>query len=267
MHCNAMIIPVLTLAAVFFAAGSRLQRRTGPSRARNWSLVTLLALAIPGLLMDLYYLHILDNASWFYAMRAMPWSELSLAGLGLLAGFVHAGREPVSAGEKAVVPVALAVMLLIPFLKPIVDPLDLDQLQDRCTDGVCLQSTFSTCGPASAATLLRGMGRGASERELARECFTSRSGTEIWYLMRALRRRGFEVRVEIQQPERLAPPTPSIAGVRVPGGAGHFIAIVSQSHGQVTIVDPLKGRMVIPQTALANAYRFTGFFLAVYPRG
>jgi len=93
MHCNAMIIPVLALAAVFFAAGSRLQRRTGLSRARNWSLVTLLALAIPGLLMDLYYLHILDNASWFYAMRATPWSELSLAGLGLLAGSSTLGEN------------------------------------------------------------------------------------------------------------------------------------------------------------------------------
>src|SRR5260370_33026524 len=70
----------------------------------------------------------------------------------------------------------------------------------------CLQTTYSTCGPASSASLLQAFGQDASEQQLARESFTSKGGTEIWYLARAFRRRGFRTNFVIQSPDHIFPP-------------------------------------------------------------
>jgi ABC-type bacteriocin/lantibiotic exporter with double-glycine peptidase domain len=126
--------------------------------------------------------------------------------------------------------------------------------------------TVSTCGPTSAATLLKEFGQNASEEELPRESFTYRGGTEIWYVARAFRRRRLTADFLIQARERISPPAPAIAGVVLPGGAGHFIAILSESADAVTVGDPLRGKLVIPRNELASAYHFTGFFLVIRPR-
>ncbi len=219
--------------------------------------------ATPALVFALYYTHLFDSAAWFYAFRAAEWSELSAAGLGALAGAIHASLEPRTAREKLVVPVAAALVLSVPYLKPLLAPLDFSRLHDRWSDGVCLQSTLSTCGPSSAATLLRSLGRTASEAELASECLTSASGTENWYLARAFRRRGLQTRFVIQSPDDPHIPSPAIAGVVLRGGSGHFVAILHDTPTHVTIADPLKGKMVVEKKKLSAHYRFTGFFLTV----
>ena len=129
-----------------------------------------------------------------------------------------------------------------------------------------MQSTFSTCGPSSAATLLKAFGQAASEKQLASECLTSRGGTEIWYIARAFERRGFHTQVLIQPWDSLSPPSPAIAGVVLPGGAGHFIAIMSETSEDVTIGDPMKGKLVVRRADLKSYYRFTGFFLVIQSR-
>jgi len=139
-------------------------------------------------------------------------------------------------------------------------------LRDRCEGEVCMQSAFSTCGPSSAATLLKTLGQTASEKQLAGECLTSRGGTEIWYIARAFQRRGFRTQVLIEPKEALSPPSPAIAGVVMPGGAGHFIAIMSETADEVTIGDPMKGKLLVKRADLRNHYHFTGFFLVIYPR-
>jgi len=184
-------------------------------------------------------------------------------GLGFIAGLVHSWWQPESFGEKAVVPSVLLVLVLIPFVKPLLDPLDLSQLKDRMDGEVCLQSTFSTCGPASAATILRAFGEEATERQLASECLTSRGGTEVWYIARALQRRGFDPKVVIQSGDSENWPSPAIAGVVLRGGAGHFIAVMNSAGDLVTIADPLKGKFVFTRAELRNRYHFTGFFLVV----
>jgi len=128
-----------------------------------------------------------------------------------------------------------------------------------------MQSTFSTCGPSSAATILKAFGQTASEKELASECLTSRGGTEIWYIARAFRRRGFRTQVQVQTAASMSPVSPAIAGVVLPGGAGHFIAILSQTPTEITIADPMKGKLIVKRAELNNYYHFTGFFLIIYP--
>jgi peptidase C39-like protein len=260
MFFNWLLIPTTALAFTLFALGTLAGRRFH-SRAILLSIGLLLA--IPGLLFVFYYTHLFDRAAWFYNFRAMPGTELFACGLGFLAGLIYGWSEPQTMGERIVLPLGLFVLVLLPFCKPILVPLDTGALKQTCEGEVCLQSTPSTCGPASTATLLKSMGIHSSEMELAREAYTYRGGTESWYLARTFRRRGLAAKVVIQEPDASSVPAPSIAGVLLGGGAGHFIAILNESPSEVTVADPLKGKLVIPRSELTRAYRFTGFFLVV----
>jgi hypothetical protein len=177
-----MVFLTLTLAAVLFGLGGLAERRLVSRAKRICALSVGFILAVPGLLFVLYYTHFFDGAAWFYEFRAMRASELAACGLGFVAGFVHSSFEPGSLGERLAVPTILLALLLIPYSKPLLAPLGMSRLNEHCDGEVCLQSTLSTCGPASAATILKSLGRKDSERELAAECHTYRGGTESWYL-------------------------------------------------------------------------------------
>lgn len=261
MHANPLAIPTIVGAVALFWAGL-----TQTKLSRFWLWIGGLATAVPGMLFVLYYTHVLDNAAWLYNLRSVPYIELAGCGLGFVAGMVHSWWQPEGLGEKLVVPAILFVLAAVPFIKPLLDPLDESQLKERYDGDVCLQSTFSTCGPASAVTLLRSFGENTTEKQFARECFTSRGGTEVWYIARALRRRGFSTRVVIRSPGIDEFPAPAIAGVVLPGAVGHFIAILASNESSVTLADPLKGKIVLSRRDVQKQYRFTGFFLVVNSR-
>ena len=265
MNFNANVIPMLLFAIVLFWVGFSVAGRVVSVPGRAGLLIVATLLAVPGFLCVLYYTHWFDGATWFYNFRALPHSELTASGLALVFGILQRLSRPQTPGEKLIAPAALIVLLFVPFMKSALDPVDYRQLRRTCEGEVCLQSTPSTCGPASAATLLKLFGLNASEEELARECFTYRGGTEIWYVARAFRRRGLSADFLIQTPARISPPAPAIAGVVLPGGAGHFVAILSDNADAVTVGDPLKGKLVIPRKELNDSYHFTGFFLVVRP--
>jgi hypothetical protein len=263
MQVNPLVVPAPISGAALFLLGSAVERRLSSRASRVLLWIVGLILAAPGILFILYYTHLFDGAAWYYDLRILPYAELAASGLGFLGGVSHSWWAPEGLGEKAAAPAVVLVLVLVPFSKPIINPLDLGQLKDRFDGDACLQSTFSTCGPASAATLLRAFGKAATETELAKECFTSRGGTEVWYIARALKHRGFETKVLIQPPENIAMPSPAIAGVLLSGGAGHFIALVRQDPTSFTIADPMKGQFVISKNDLARQYHFTGFFLVL----
>ena len=263
MHVNPLLLPTLIGSAAFFWLGLVLEEEFHSRRGGAVVWVSAVVLACPGLLYVLYYAHMFDDAAWFYNLRTVAYTELLACGLGLAAGVLQSWWEPENFGEKIVAPAVLFVLVLVPFVKPLLDPIDMGQLKDRYEGEVYLQSTFSTCGPASAATLLRSFGKIASEKELAQDSFTSRGGTEIWYLARAFRKRGVRTSVVIRAGADLAIPSPAIAGVVLPGNAGHFIAILNSDQQRITIADPLKGKLVVASSDLPHYYRFTGFFLVL----
>lgn len=261
-----LVVPTAVLAGVLFWLGYMLeQRASSPAKRRILCLVAF-TLALPCVVCDLFYAHLFDTWVWFYGVRAMPLSELSLAGVGLIAGVIYAYIEPETLKEKLVVPIGLIIVLGLPFSKTVMAPLDVAGLHETCETEVCLQSTPSTCGPSSAATILKLYGYGASEKELAKEALTYRGGTENWYLARALRKRGFDADFVVQPSDSLSIPSSSIAGVRLEGGTGHFIAILDTSGESVVIGDPLIGKLKLRRAELSKRYHFTGFFLVVRPR-
>ena len=124
-----------------------------------------------------------------------------------------------------------------------------------------MQSSESSCGPASAATLLRLAGVTATEQEIARASYTTRRGTENWYLIRTMRRLGLQVDYRIQAADVNALPYPAIVGVRLNGsiGPGHFIAVLGKSGDKYIMGDPMRGREEVEAKELLHRYYFTGF--------
>lgn len=254
---NMGLAAALIGVAVFFAVESKL-RKAAPLTCRRWLLV-LAVTAIPFVLFAIYYLHVLPEWPWLYTVRAWRGSEfLTLFAAG-------AAGALAACGPRLAAAFPLFVFLLIasvPYLKPVLNPLQEAALVDRWRDGVCLQSTASTCGPACLATILARSGLPATEREIARACHTSASGTEAWYLARYARSHG--TRVGFQMREGFAPECelPAIVGVRI-GGAGHFIAVLEKDGDLITSADPMRGVERLSLEAFRRRYVFTGFHMVV----
>jgi peptidase C39-like protein len=227
---NYLLIPTLLIAAILFVIGTK-SSRANKSVFLALCVVGVVA-AMPGILFSAYYLKCLGEPILLYQFRSAPFSELTAGAAGFLTGLLHGKflnneRFRRIAGRGFFVGV-LALGLPVPYFKPIVRPPDWKQFQDKWLDDVCLQTSESSCGPACAATVLRRFGKNVTEEEIARESFTSRNGTENWYLARALRKRGLRVRFTFQSDPSKPWPFPSIAGVRLPasGNNGHFITVL-----------------------------------------
>jgi hypothetical protein len=82
-----------------------------------------------------------------------------------------------------------------------------------------------------------------------------------------MRKRGIQSRAVVRKVNDASDIlAPSIAGVVLPGGAGHFIAVLENRPDQMVIVDPLKGKQVISPEEVTRRFHFTGFFLTVVPQ-
>lgn len=261
---NLLVIP--TLAIAYLLSGVAMAVFRSESRIARWILLALaVPLAVPAILFVVYYLHCFDNAAWFYQFRALPLSELTAGGIGLLAGSfasVIRGRRGV------IIPLSFAFLtlgIIAPHIKPLIAPLPASCFQNRWNGEVCLQSTGSSCGLASAASILRAVGIDTTEAEIAGKCFTYRGGTESWYLARFMRSRGFDVRFVCAASQTSNVPVPSIAGVRV-GGFGHFIPIISETGTTFITGDPLVGRQEWPKDEIRRHFNLTGFFMEIRRR-
>jgi hypothetical protein len=264
---NPLVVPTLIAAAALFWLGRKCEQRLTTRTSRRAFIFGALLLAVPGMVFFAYYTKLLGEPICLYRFRALKGTELTVAGLGLLAGFIHGARlkHPLWAKQLRgfTVPAILGVMVLAPFAKPLIRPLNRTLLADRWQDDVCLQSTPSTCGPASAATIARSLGRSVTEAELARDSLTYGGGTENWYLARALRDRGFQVDLISIAPDAGSFPTSAIAGVKLPQGTGHFIAMIGRDAANYIYGDPLTGKSVATFDQLKTTYEFTGFFLVM----
>lgn len=266
---NYFAIPTFLIASAFFGIGVWQERQKVSRQLRIVQWLVGLVIAVPGILFAVYYLKVLEGAIWFYRFRALPFSELTAGGAGFLAGVLFERVRSDRRLHRFVGPWFVVMLLLLgfaaPYLKPVIMPPRWTQFRNQWADGICLQTSESSCGPACAATLLLGGGQPVTEEQIARESFTSRTGTEIWYLARTLHRRGAKTDF-VFQPDNTQPwPFPSIAGVRLPsvGNSGHFIVILAQTGNDYVVGDPLLGRIVGSQAELAQTYHFTGFFLAL----
>lgn len=256
MFPNPSLVPALLLCLATYAAG----RRLAAEPMRTGLLLAAAALCAPAAAFALYYLHIVREPAWYVELRSLPWIESLSGGCGLLAGLCE-GQLPrvrsVLLGETPARRLAL-VLALTPFLKPVLMPIGLGgRFLDAWEDGVCLQSTMATCGPCSLATVFRVLGISKTEREIARGAYAGMTGTEAWYLLRYARRNGLAAKYRdgISLGEVAAP---AILGVKVGGGAGHFVIMLGREHGRMSVGDPLSGKILLDERDFARLYAFTG---------
>jgi len=154
---------------------------------------------------------------------------------------------------------------VVPYLKPLIGPLPDREFREHQRGGICLQSTPSTCGPASVTTILWRLGAQTSEQATARAAFSYAGGTEAWYLARYVRSKGFAPRFDFRRTFSPSVGLPAMVGVRL-GSVGHFIAVLDISGDQVTFADPLSGQERIPLSEFQRRYQFTGFHMVISKR-
>lgn len=265
MNFNGLVIPCLGISIVLFFVSQRIWQKIRSLRDKGLFLLFCLLAAGPGLLMIVYYFHILDQLAWFYQFRSILYTELLLAGIGLPAGILASVGGKARLVSRPFIFTLMLIAVSIPFLKPILAPLDYALLKDKFDGEITLQSSNATCGPACVVTLLRHFEIAATEQAIARECYTYVGGTENWYIARALRKRGLACEFVIRDGQQAAVPYPAIAGIDM--GTGHFITILDKVEGMYHVGDPLVGRQDIEADRIYEKLPLTGFFLVVSGHG
>jgi len=258
---NPLAFITLALGLLLFFLGERLLSFCSTSTQKTGILLASFIAALPGILIATYYFHLFDNATWFYQFRETQFSELTAAGSGLFAGVLSGFSRKNKIMFRTFLLSILSIGIFLPHIKPLVAPIPSAEFSVKWSNDVCIQSTPSTCGPACAATILKMYGIHVEEQEIARECYSYRGGTENWYIARSLKKRSVLTKFEVFQTLPQSVPYPSIAGIRLDGGIGHFITILAEENDAYVIGDPLVGVQKYSKDKIDEALAFTGFFM------
>ena len=251
-----VISAILGLIAFFvvyrFAKDIQVQRRI---------LFSLLAtiVAIPGASFAAYYAHVFPEPSWYYQFRSIRGTEFLIILLGVAGGLVATLLPRVLLIFPLLV---VAAFSIVPQIKPFIGPISAGDLQYKWDDEVCIQSTPSTCGAASTATILKELGVEVTEAGIAKEAHTYTGGTEAWYLARAAHSRGLKVDFDFYSGFPPEDELPAVVGVML-GSIGHFIPILGQDGDRFIVGDPLRGRELMSRSELLRRYEFTGFRMRI----
>jgi predicted double-glycine peptidase len=134
------------------------------------------------------------------------------------------------------------------FLSPALCRAELSRVKTWMTaDGVCLQQTPYTCGPASAVTILRRLGVNAEEGEIALLSRSSRhAGTDPDELTTAIRQRFVQDGIHadaknLRTFEELCQSVPALTVVRWGPTLDHWVAVLEITDRTVQFADPTRG--------------------------
>jgi len=214
-----------------------------------------------------YISKILSQMPIYCSFRAMPYCEVLVSFCVPLAAIVSVSLNK-AIKQKAFLICSQSLIFILclafvstPYIKPVIRPLNPVIFHEKYSDGVCMQSTSSTCGPACLVTILNQCGIVDTELSVAEHSFSCGSGTENWYLARYARQRGLYYKFSFIKNIREVQ-APAIIGVGV-GRSGHFITLLQYKDGLYTIGDPLIGLEKLSENELLQKYPFTGFVLSL----
>lgn len=236
----------------------------------------MLGYFIPLALILLYRVALVYPALAF--MPPASWMMLGLrkySALGFVAAMVL--TTPLSRlprkRERFLVGLFMVVLVFVksvwPFVAPLADRRQLARLHTRIdVDGVCLQTTGYTCGPASAVTGLRKLGLPADEGRIAILSYTSSAtGTEPDILAGVLQREyrkdglGAEYRA-FKDISELRQAGPTLAVVKFGFLVDHFVTVLGVTDTEVIVGDPLNGLDRMSHEDFVKKWRFSGVVLA-----
>ncbi|MDB6064653.1 MAG: Peptidase bacteriocin processing [Pedosphaera sp.] len=156
-----------------------------------------------------------------------------------------------------------------PFLAPAFNRSYLSGLQTRMgADGVCLQNTDYTCGPASAVTALRKLGFKADEGEIAILAHTSSAtGTPPDILAQALQKRYTKEGLvcEFRAFKNVAELKNSgltLAIIKFGFMVDHYVTVLDVNDQEITVGDPLNGLTKLSPSDFKDQWRFVGVVLS-----
>ncbi|MEM9348539.1 MAG: cysteine peptidase family C39 domain-containing protein [Planctomycetota bacterium] len=170
---------VASLSVITFILGYRL----GLLKQR-WPSIAVLIVA--GGLYGLYLLRIRDTV---LVVQVLPFSSVPILGdpapwmASLAAGVLIAQHRVMLIRRVVIAGLVMAMGWHGPVRALTTTPPD---TYNTWNQGVCLQSTFSTCGPAALTTLLKHHGVKTDETTMTRLCLTSDKGTHLTGLYRGL---------------------------------------------------------------------------------
>ena len=178
--------------------------------------------------------------------------------------------------DRLVVSILMVALILFtsvwPMLAPAFNRNQLSTLKTRINgEGVCMQNTEYTCGPAAAVTALRKLGLPAEEGQLAIASLTSsETGTPADILAEALQEnygkdglvaeyRTFKNISELKQAGL------TLAVVKFGFMVDHWVTVFEVTDSQVIIGDPLNGIDKISHKDFLEKWRFEGIVLKRKP--
>lgn len=265
---EAVGVSLITLLGVGLGVWSRRLRR--PYWAIGYVVsVILVAVLLVGRVTSMQFAPVF---SWLVATRMRFVIVALAAALGLTAPLPHLPHRWERVGVCLLMGGVLVHFSLLPFLMPALIHNRLVRLESTIDDdGVCLQTTKYTCGPAAAVTALLRLGLPASESQIA---ILSRSspvvGTLPVCLSRALARR-YEadgLRCHYRKFDSIAQlPRSGITLVVVKNALfrDHCVAVLDVSDRTVTVADPITGITAIPREQFRSTWRFCGIVLTRVP--
>lgn len=210
--------------------------------------------------------------SWIVAGRA----KYVLFGLAVTVGLTSPLSRLPKRGQKILTCGSMCCFVIwfsvLPFLIPALIEKNLLNLPTRLDpDGVCLQSTDFTCGPAAAVTALGKMGFQASEGQLAVLAHTSPvAGTLQRCLSDALsglyEQQGLQCRYRhFDSVEQLKSADVTLAVIKSSFFADHCVAVLEVSDQTVCIADPSFGKVLMERADFEKIWRFSGITLNRLP--
>jgi hypothetical protein len=266
MNINSWGAGAILASAVAFLAIWNFAR-SRPVVERLFLLGLFAVLSIPAALFALYYWHIVPEMAWFYTIRSVAGSEFLAVFIGCAGGCIATFLPRWALGFPLF---GVLTLTSIPYLKPLLSPLAPGSMHDRWSGNVCLQSTLSTCGPASLCTILERFGYHASESEIARQAYSYTGGTEAWYLARVARHYGLCPKFDFHPGLPADLEVPAIVAVRRGVLGGHFIVVLSMHDGTVNFADPLGATLPAIQTQplaeFLELHPLSGFHLSIQKR-
>jgi hypothetical protein len=227
------------------------------SSSQRWGwLLCFTVLSVPAWLCSIYYLHVLPERVWFYEFRSWNGSEFCVVFLGAMFGVLATWLAP---RWHYYLWCTLICIGCMPYLKPFIAPLNPAELTERWRGEAQLQSTLSTCGPASVCNIFHFLGVSSQEAEIAQAAHTYGGGTEAWYLARYVRSRGLNAKFRFGRGFHPEYGLPAMIGVT----PGHFIAVLEVTAGEIHYVDPLQGARTEPLAKFLDSTSPTGFHLVI----
>jgi len=136
------------------------------------------------------------------------------------------------------------------------------------TNGICIQSTDYTCGPAAAVTALRHIGLRAGEGQIAIASHSSAAiGTPPDMLCRGLRSlyAADKLQCDLQyfsKLEDLPAGRPILAVIKYTFLEDHYVVILGMTPEHVLVADPNRGRVAYTRKTFLERWRKLGIVLS-----